>query len=137
MKPLITFIIGILLFLTALGIVLLAFVPCLIYEIIRAVISYKMKGFGKEIGKYFYGLALALDHFGNVAFDRQLRYLFLTYYHRDPFGNSWETISSVLGKNKRTGNLNQFGRWMCAFLDWLDKDHCKKSIIELKENGRV
>lgn len=133
MKPLLTFIIGILLFLTALGIVLLAFVPCMIYEMIRAVLRYQATGFAREVGKYFYGLALALDHFGNVAFDRQLSYLFLTDYYWHPFGNSWETVSSVLGKNKRTGNLNQFGSWMCAFLDWLDKDHCEKSIIELKE----
>lgn len=39
-------------------------------------------------------------------------------------GDPFETISSRAGKSDR--------KWacvLCKFLDWLDKDHCKKAIL--------
>ena len=50
------------------------------------------------------------------------------------FGNVNETISSALGKNQRDKTLSWFGKIICLILDTLDKNHCKKSINDLKNN---
>ena len=44
------------------------------------------------------------------------------------FGDPDETISSVLGKNKRDGTLTKTGKILAAILDKLDKNHTIKSI---------
>ena len=46
------------------------------------------------------------------------------------FGNSNETISSTLGKNERDNTLSQIGKALVWLLDKIDKDHCKKAIVE-------
>jgi hypothetical protein len=48
-----------------------------------------------------------------------------TYY----FGNSKETISSVIGKNSLTQTLSFLGIALNAFLNLLDKNHSLNSII--------
>lgn len=47
---------------------------------------------------------------------------------RYQFGDFRETISSVLGKNQRDGTLSKKGEILVSILDFIDKDHCKKSI---------
>jgi len=44
------------------------------------------------------------------------------------FGNSLETISSVLGKNQLINTLSPFGMMVVYVLDMFDKDHAIKSI---------
>ncbi|GIW67771.1 MAG: hypothetical protein KatS3mg096_639 [Candidatus Parcubacteria bacterium] len=44
------------------------------------------------------------------------------------FGRRYETISSVLGKNKRLGKLTFVGKVLCYILDKIDENHCEKSI---------
>lgn len=44
------------------------------------------------------------------------------------FGDSRETISSVLGKNKVDGTLTNVGKCLSQFLDFIENDHCIKSI---------
>lgn len=85
------------------------------------------KGSGKG---YFRSSAVSLDQYGN----RELRSLFNKYLiteagHR--FGDQRETISSVLGKNQRDKTLTKTGILLVRFLDWLDRDHCFKSITEI------
>ena len=46
------------------------------------------------------------------------------------FGNPDETISSVLGKNKRAGNLLYLGKRLDAWLNGIDPNHSIKSIEE-------
>ena len=76
---------------------------------------------------YFMSSAISLDKYAN----RELRTLWnatLKLESGYAFGNVNETISSVLGKNQRDNTLSRVGRWLAAFLDFLDKDHCLKSI---------
>ena len=47
------------------------------------------------------------------------------------FGDSRETISSVLGKNKIAGTLTKTGKILCCILDSIDHNHCIKSIKNL------
>lgn len=53
---------------------------------------------------------------------------------KDPgykFGNPEETISSALGKNERDQTLSKAGKVLSWILNLIDKDHCKKSIVEI------
>ena len=45
------------------------------------------------------------------------------------FGDVRETISSVLWKNEEKWTLTELGWWLVEFLNSIEKDHCKKSII--------
>lgn len=77
----------------------------------------------KEFLKYSSDLALAIDRFGNCLGKYVWNDLF-----GDGFGNSKETISSRLGKNKIFETLKLFGKFVAKILDKLDKNHCIKSI---------
>ena len=46
------------------------------------------------------------------------------------FGAVGETISSALGKNQRDKTLTICGKILVSILDFLDKNHCIKSIRE-------
>ncbi|MBU4537001.1 MAG: hypothetical protein L6264_07235 [Weeksellaceae bacterium] len=46
------------------------------------------------------------------------------------FGREGETISSALGKNERDGTLTEKGKQLVKLLNALDKDHCRKAIVE-------
>ena len=72
-------------------------------------------------------IAIGLDQIGNSVCRDMLNGLLITsgWYS---FGRIQETISSVLGKNEKSWTLTWLGRAIVAVLDWLDKDHCEKSI---------
>jgi hypothetical protein len=72
-------------------------------------------------------VALALDMAGNVLLARPFNH-FLIKDSGYKFGNRKETISSVLGKNKRDGTLTTLGKGLCSILDFIDENHCIKSI---------
>ncbi len=46
------------------------------------------------------------------------------------FGNPNEAISSTLGKNEKNNTLSLIGKGLVWLLNLIDKDHCKKSIVE-------
>lgn len=79
---------------------------------------------------YFRSTAVNMDKFGN----REFRTLFNAIFIKKngyKFGNPKETISSVLGKNERDGTLSKCGKALAWFLNTIDKDHCRKSIVEI------
>lgn len=78
---------------------------------------------------YFKSTAISIDKFGN----REFRTLFnrtLVKKNGYRFGDERETVSSALGKNQRDKTLTRLGKIICGILDFLDKNHCKKSIKE-------
>jgi len=77
---------------------------------------------------YFKETAINLDRFGNREFRFSLNKYLIIGDSANRFGDIRETISSVLGKNQRGQTLTKFGIAICNILDFLDKDHCKKSI---------
>jgi len=79
---------------------------------------------------YFLSTAINLDIFANREF-RATWNKFLKTPEGYEFGKQGETISSALGKNQRDNTLTKTGKALCAFLDFLDKNHCKNSIREL------
>ena len=79
---------------------------------------------------YFRSTALSLDIWANKEF----RTLWNTQLRIDggyKFGKENETISSALGKNERDKTLSKKGKLLVKILDFLDKNHCEKSIKEL------
>ena len=77
---------------------------------------------------YFLDTAINIDRFGNREFRFSLNKYLIHEDSANRFGDFRETISSVLGKNQRGGTLTKFGIVICKVLDFIDKDHCKKSI---------
>ena len=77
---------------------------------------------------YFKDSAVNIDRFANREFRTGLKICLITSNSPYQFGDIRETISSVLGKNKRFGYLTKFGKIICIILDALDYDHCEKSI---------
>ena len=93
------------------------------------VILAKKKFTWKRLDGYFREEAVAIDRFGNS----QYRSLFNAWFVAEngyQHGNINETISSVLGKNELYGRLTKAGKILVSILNFIDKDHCFKSINE-------
>ena len=82
----------------------------------------------KNVGKYFYDLAFAIDQLGNVLCAPVFNILFLHSQNKGKlYGNPDETISHVTGVNFLEGNLTIFGMALKNTLNFIDKDHCEKA----------
>ncbi len=109
--------------------VILAKVLYLVVEPINFiyVIFVKKKFTWKRLNGYFREQAVAIDRFGNSQYRSLFNALFVAengYHH----GNINETISSVLGKNEYFGTLTKIGKVLVSILNFIDKNHCAKSI---------
>lgn len=107
------------------------FLPLTVINIVLVLIKYtRNKSFLKVVNGYFLQTAIDIDRFGN----HNLRTLLnLSLQKRGyKFGNFEETISSALGKNKRDATLTRTGKIVCNVLDFLDENHCLKSIKEFE-----
>jgi hypothetical protein len=102
------------------------FVVAIIVFLPLSVINYFLV---KDKSGYFKETAIDIDRFGN----RNFRTLLNTTLQKNgyKFGDERETISSALGKNKRDNTLTKTGITICNILDYLDKNHCLKSIKQL------
>jgi len=108
---------------------IILFIPLTILNIVAVIIKYSFKW--KVLKGYFYETAIDIDRFGNRNF-RTLLNSTLIKEQGYKFGDSRETISSALGKNKLNKTLTKTGKVVCAILDFLDKNHCVKSIQTFK-----
>ena len=86
------------------------------------------KKYGNVKG-YFRSTALSIDIWANKEF-RTLWNSRLIIESGYQFGREGETISSALGKNQRDNTLSKTGKLLVKILDFLDKNHCEKSIKE-------
>jgi hypothetical protein len=112
---------GILLFIIA----ILLFIPLTGINLVLVIVKNPS---WKTVDGYFYQTSIDIDRFGN----RNLRSLLnatLILESENRFGDPRETISSVLGKNQQTNTLTTTGKALVKLLDWLDPNHCEKSII--------
>ncbi len=94
------------------------------------VVFIKEKFSWKRLSEYWRNDAVGLDRYGNYNY-RSLLNATLIKSNGYRFGDFRETISSVLGKNKRDKTLSRTGQILSKILDIIDKNHCQKSIIEL------
>ena len=102
------------------------FVVAIIVFLPLSVINYFLV---KDKSGYFKETAIDIDRFGNRNFRTLLNKTLQKNGYK--FGDERETISSALGKNKRDNTLTKTGITICNILDYLDKNHCLKSIKEL------
>jgi len=118
--------INLLLLLTAFVLVLIFGILQIIYGVIDSFFSV-----GKHrvnfVSRYFLTTAVKLDKCGNIMCGGILNLTLRKQNSPHLFGN-YETVSSCLGKNERDGMLSNTGKAIAKLLNWIDKDHCKKSI---------
>jgi hypothetical protein len=85
--------------------------------------------FKKGLNEYFYDVAYGIDQLGNII----MKHAFNKWLISDggyQFGNPDETVSSVLGKNKRKKTLTKSGKLLDWILNKLDNGHSLNSIEE-------
>lgn len=96
---------------------------------IYGTVSSLFKGGIKEWNEWNKQLAIAKDQYGNGL----MKYILNDSAINEggcQFGNIDETISSVLGKNKRKNKLKPFGRFLSSLLNGIDKHHVEDAIDE-------
>jgi len=115
---------GILLYIIA----IILYIPLTVINAFLVLFKYGWKF--KTINDFFYETAIDIDRFAN----RNFRTLWNETLRKEggyKFGDERETVSSALGKNKRDNTLTKTGKILCSILDFLDENHCLKSIKEL------
>jgi 8-oxo-dGTP diphosphatase len=80
--------------------------------------------------RYMFNIALGIDQLGNVVCGKLFNLTLIYPSSINRFGNEDETISSVIGKNKKAGKLTFAGRMLDKLLDSIDKNHSISSIEE-------
>jgi hypothetical protein len=108
---------------------MIALIVAILISIIIFPIGFVFSMFYPKRGKYMYKVALAIDQLGNVVCARLFNF-FLIDADGYQFGNEDETISSVLGKNKRANTLTLFGMLLDMLLELIDKNHNIEAIEE-------
>jgi hypothetical protein len=104
-------------------------IVAIVLAIVLFPVGFMFSMFYPKRGKYLYRIALGIDQLGNVVCARLFNF-FLIDADGYQFGNEDETISSVLGKNKKTNTLTFFGIALDALLELIDKNHNIEAIEE-------
>jgi hypothetical protein len=76
----------------------------------------------KDMNNHWMKIAISLDQLGNVVGKHALNDT-LVKGHGYEFGHEDDTISEVLGKNKRLGDLTKAGMFLCNQLNKIDENH--------------
>ena len=104
-------------------------IVAIVLAIVLFPVGFMFSMFYPKRGKYLYRIALGIDQLGNVVCARLFNF-FLIDADGYQFGNEDETISSVLGKNKRANTLTLFGMLLDMLLELIDKNHNIEAIEE-------
>lgn len=106
---------------------MIAFILSILLSIIIFPIAFIFSMFYSGRKKYLYKIALGVDQLGNVVCAKLFNFFLITN-HGHQFGNEDETISSVIGKNKRANTLTLLGIMLDMFLELIDKNHSINAI---------
>ena len=118
------------------GLLLLIISSCLklilapILYLIGAILSLFKGGFNQ----WNLDLAIAKDQYGNALGKYVWNGLLINKHSVHLFGNIDETISSVLGKNKRDRTLTFLGIFFDKILEAIDPNHSEDSIDETEND---
>lgn len=74
----------------------------------------------QSINDKFMVMAIAFDQYGNIVCAELFNATLVSKASTIPFGNYGETISSVVGKNRKAGTLTAVGRVLAAILHKLN-----------------
>ena len=97
------------------------------WGIVASLWKRKFKNGLNELSVWFYAWAISIDQLGNVVC-KELFNDTIILHTGIPFGNPDETISSVLGKNKKANTLSKGGKGLDWILNKLDPNHSINSI---------
>jgi len=106
---------------------MIAFIVAILLSIILFPIGFILKMFYPKRREYLFRIAVSIDQLANVVCAKLFNIILITNIGYK-FGKEDETISSVLGKNKKQGTLRFLGKLLDLILDQIDKDHSVKSI---------
>ena len=121
--------INFLLLLVSIVISLITYPLAISYTIFKAAIDKKL-GSGYMSYRWL-EMAISIDKVGNAICYDLLNKICILKSSKHKFGIIRETISSVLGKNKKDKTLTDFGVALSNLLNWLDKHHVEESITWL------
>lgn len=79
-----------------------------------------------RLNDYAKAIAISIDQLGNVVLSNLFNDI-LIKRGGYPFGDPDETISKVLGVNKRLNNLTHLGKWLSNTLNKIDPYHVEKA----------
>jgi hypothetical protein len=102
----------------------------IILSIILFPIGFIISMFYPKREKYLFNIALGIDQLGNIVCAKLFNLTLIYPSSIYKFGNEDETISGVIGKNKRANTLTFTGRLLDKLLDIIDKNHSIKAIEE-------
>lgn len=85
----------------------------------------------ERLNSYAKTIALSIDQLGNVVLSTLFNDIMITKEGYQ-FGNEDQTISAVLGVNKRKGTLLNIGKALSWILNVIDKDHVEKASKDIK-----
>ena len=102
----------------------------IILSIILFPIGFIMSMFYPNRKKYLYKIALGIDQLGNVICAKLFNLTLIYHSSIHKFGNEDETISGVIGKNKRANTLTILGKLLDMLLEIIDKNHSIGAIEE-------
>lgn len=75
-------------------------------------------------------LAILIDKAGNVILGPMFNDILITKQGYQ-FGNGQQTISKVLGINKKSNTLTRLGRLLAALLNRIDPNHVEKAAAKI------
>ena len=115
-----------LLLFVALILAALLFPPGILCTLILCVLRMSARKALGYLSNTAFSISLSIDLLANVIC-RDLFNFFLIHAGGYPFGNNRETISRVLGLNKRLGALTDLGRALANLLDFIDPNHTERA----------
>tara|TARA_R110000803_G_scaffold60048_1_gene119123 strand:- start:1045 stop:1494 length:450 start_codon:yes stop_codon:yes gene_type:complete len=124
------FIKGILLLFIALFSTLIISILSIVISLAYYLFSFNWQLGLSKFGEYAHKMALSIDQFANVSVQNLLNWLLIrkgnvNFYS---FGDEDDTVSYVISMNEGMLSLSKFGKFWAWFLDFVDKDHLKKTI---------
>lgn len=99
-------------------------IPLFIIGWLYSLITLRLKI--KRLNNYAFTIALSIDQMGNVVMSNLFNAI-LIQKGGYKFGNPDETISLVLGVNKRIEMLTFTGKLLAELLNKIDKNHVEKA----------
>ena len=113
-----------------------ALVPVgILYGIYKSFVKSRLRNGLSYANQKFKRLAVGIDIWGNVACPELFNDLLIKPESSYKFGEYGQTISLVLGYNKKHGTLKYYGQKVVETLDQLDADHCLKTVAFYEANG--
>ncbi len=107
----------------------MSFLPIIVvFTGIHLTFRYNKQKVVEYYSKFFRGIAISVDQFGNVFGQYLFNFVFLKKGSQDLFGDPDETISTVLYKNNLDNKLSVLGKIILFLLNSVDPGHGEKSF---------